>query len=357
MKEEQGFIDVLGIMSGTSLDGLDIAYCRFEENNGLFSGNILYAETIFYPEEWKLKLSHAHQLSALDFLYLHNDFGSYIGKEINRFLKKYDVKPLCISSHGHTVFHNPSHGLTCQIGNGAVIAAETGFNVVCDFRTSDVALGGEGAPLVPFGDIQLFAQYDAALNLGGFSNITILNAEKPTAFDICPVNIILNTFAKKEGFEYDHNGRMASEGNIIKNLLDTLESLEIYSSSSQKSLSREWVDSTIMPLINTTAYTTMDILRTITEHISLRIANILNSYALKNCLVTGGGVYNTFLIERIQSQTQTELIIPDDHLVQFKEALIFAFLGLKRLNNEVNVLSDITHARKSSSSGIIWKGC
>lgn len=348
--------DIIGIMSGTSLDGLDIAFCRFEKEDMRYSGKILYAETIIYPAEWKLKLSHAHKLNAYDCMFLHNEFGKYIGTEVQRFVKKYQVTAMCISSHGHTVFHNPQKGLTFQIGNGALIAALTGTDVVCDFRSADVALGGEGAPLVPFGDMHLFGEYDAALNLGGFSNVTIIQPEKPEAFDICPVNILFNQIAQRENVEFDHNGRMASKGTVIENLLAKLETLELYSGTGRPSLSREWFERSVLPLICFSAYSVNDIMRTAAEHISRRISSVLNSYNLKNCLVTGGGAYNSFLIERIRQQTQTELIIPDDRLVQFKEAFIFAFLGLKRIQNEINILSDITHASKDSSSGIVWKG-
>ncbi len=348
--------DITGVMSGTSLDGLDIAFCRFTKSDLTFTGTILYAETIRYSAEWKLRLSHAHKLNGYDLLCLHNEFGNFIGKEVIKFEKKYSIYAEIISSHGHTVFHNPAKGLTLQIGNGAVIAAETGRDVVCDFRTADVALGGEGAPLVPFGDIQLFSDYDATLNLGGFSNITLIQPEEPAAFDICPVNIVLNMLAQREGAEFDHNGRMASGGKLIPVLLTKLEKLDVYSSPVKHSLSREWVENSVFPLFNFRGYSVADILRTVTEHISLRISEVLNYNEIQRCLVTGGGVYNSFLVDRIRQQSKTSLDIPDDQLVQFKEALIFAFLGLKRMLHEINVLSSVTHASKDSCSGIIWKG-
>jgi anhydro-N-acetylmuramic acid kinase len=208
----------------------------------------------------------------------------------------------------------------------------------------------------PLGDLYLFSEYDAALNLGGFSNITLINSSPLRAFDICPVNIVLNDFARREGVEFDRSGQMSSEGIIHEKLLADLEEIQHYQLTLPPSLSREWVEKHMIPLFERFSISAKDFLRTYTEHIAMRIASVLETSGCRNCLVTGGGAFNSFLMSRVGVHTSTELIIPSDMIVQYKEALIFAFLGLKRFRGEVNVLSSITGAKRDSSSGVIWKG-
>ncbi len=355
MMQDASIHDVVGVMSGTSLDGLDIALCRFFHCEESYNYNIEHAATIPYDESWKKKLGTAHLLGVRELILLHNEFGTYIGKEIKKILQTHQFHPECIASHGHTVLHEPLQGLTLQIGSGAHIMAETGIDTVCDFRTLDISLGGQGAPLVPFGDIHLFEAYDAALNIGGFSNITIMKPEMdPVAFDICPVNFVLNTLAKRKGVDFDNGGQLASSGNLLHKLLEKFEKIELYHSLTRVSLGREWVEDNIIPLLDSEIDAT-NLLRTYTEHAVLRIADVLNSYQLKNCLITGGGAYNLFLISRLHDLCETRLVIPDDLTVQFKEALIFAFLGLKRMNHDINVLSSVTRSQKDTVSGTLWK--
>jgi anhydro-N-acetylmuramic acid kinase len=348
-------IVVVGVMSGTSLDGLDLAFCSFSNEN-ISECNILHAVTIAYSSEMKNSLSNAHLLNAREFSLLHNHFGSFIGQQIALFSEKFHCTPDLVASHGHTVMHEPHNNLTVQIGNGAFIAKECSITTVCDFRAQDVALGGQGAPLVPFGDLHLFNSYDAALNLGGFSNITLMNSSNVVAFDICPVNIVLNQLAQKAGFEYDTDGQLAAGGQIIYDFLSVLESAEHYKQSSPPSLSREWVEKHVNPhLEDFSEWSINDLIRTFVEHVALRIANVLNSSACNDCFLTGGGAFNSFLVERIKANTSTRIIIPEKKLVEFKEALVFAFLGLMRYRKEVNVLSSITGATKDSISGVIWE--
>lgn len=355
MKESRIY-DVTGVMSGTSLDGLDVALCRFFVNGNEITFKILHAETIAYDEYWKSGLSTAHSLNAIDFCLLDNEYGRFIGSEVRKIIQSHQFNPVCVSSHGHTVMHEPSKRLTVQIGNGACIAAESGLDTVCDFRALDVAMGGQGAPLVPFGDLNLFSEYESALNLGGFSNITIMKpGMQPLAFDICPVNFVLNELAKQRDMEFDRGGEMASRGKLMKTLLEKFEHIDHYNNETPVSLSREWVEQHIFPLLELSDGSTEDLLRTYTEHAALRIGNVLNTYNIQNCLITGGGVYNAFLINRLRNLCVTKLIIPDDLIVQYKEALVFAFLGLKRLIREVNVLSCVTRATHDTISGTLWK--
>lgn len=345
--------DIIGIMSGTSLDGLDIALCRFYTDSGKHH-NILAAKTISYSDQWKVQLSEAHSLGAVDFMLLHNAFGNYIGQMINAFITDTSSKPDFISSHGHTVMHEPSKHLTVQIGNGAYIAATTGIDTICDFRTLDVAQGGEGAPLVPAGDQLLFNEYDATLNLGGFSNITILNKTPISGFDICPVNILLNTFSRMKGFPYDENGKIAASGQIHHPLLEMLESHPVYQHQKHPSLSREFTDQ-LIPLILQFGIAPEDILATVTKHIVLRIHSVIKTHNIHSCLVTGGGAYNCFLIDQLKQLSSICWTIPDSMIIEYKEAFIFAFLGLLRIKGHANVLTSVTHGKHNISSGIIWK--
>lgn len=351
-----GKYDVIGVMSGTSLDGLDIAWCRFYFREQSIEYEILQSTTIRYDAEWIERLTKAHLLSAKDFLLLHQDFGTFIGKHVRQIMDLYSVSPFCVASHGHTIFHEPSEQFTFQIGHGAFIAAQTGVDVITDFRVLDVAMGGQGAPLVSYGDILLFHEYEATLNLGGFANITILDKKHPRAFDICPVNFVLNHFSRKAGMEYDNNGMLASTGKIHVDLLEILEKNEFYRIPGSHSLSREWVEKHVFSAFSFDNVTMADILRTLNEHIARRITDVFHTFHITRCLVTGGGVYNTFLINRIEQLSSCRLIIPNQTIIEYKEALIFALLGLLRKLERYNILGALTGSYRNISSGVLWKG-
>ncbi len=337
-------------MSGTSLDGLDIADCTFTLNEGKWAYKINHAQTFKYPTEVKNALISCRNFNSLDFLSFHNSYGCYIGKKINAFAKSNKSEFNLIASHGHTVFHMPERRLTYQIGNGAYIASETGITTISDFRTFDVALGGQGAPLVPIGDELLFHNYQYCLNLGGFSNVSYREKNIRKAFDICPVNIVINHYTQMLGKEFDKNGNIAKKGKINEVLLSELNQLEFYRKKNPKSLGKEWLDEIFIPLINQYEISIADKMRTIYEHISIQIANVLKG---GNTLVTGGGAYNSFLIKLIQEKATSEIIIPDKKTIEFKEALIFAFLGVLRYRNEINCLSSVTGAKRNNIGGVI----
>ena len=346
---------VIGIMSGTSLDGLDIAFCKFKLEKGNWSYKINSTKTVKYTADLKKLLSRKTKVGSLKLVSADKQFGNFIANEVNKFIRKNKQKPDFISSHGHTIFHQPEKGLTFQIGSGRVIVDKTGLPVVCDFRTLDVALGGQGAPLVPIGDKLLFSEYDACLNLGGFANISFEKNNKRIAFDICPANIVLNHFAKKLGKEYDKNGMLALKGKLNTELLKTLNSLEFYSRKPPKSLGKEWVNQFFNPILNGNP---KNILRTVCEHISTQVSETINTYLnnkKKKVLVTGGGAYNNFLIELIKEKSNAQIMIPDKNTIEFKEALIFAFLGVLRLRGEINTLRSVTGASKDSSGGVIYQ--
>ncbi len=341
----------IGLMSGTSLDGLDICFARFEKQSS-WNFEIIKAETLAYPAAWEEKLRDSIHLPAEQLLELHADYGFYLGQSVKDFIKKHQLQDIdLIASHGHTVFHQPQKKFTLQIGDGRAIKLETNLPVVYDFRSQDVLMGGNGAPLVPIGDELLFSQYDACLNLGGFSNISLKVNTQRIAFDIAPVNIVLNVLAKMMGKNFDQNGDLARTGNINTELLAQLNALPFYQQPYPKSLGVEWCNEHIFPLLENIEVP--DALATFTEHIAVQIANVFNNHQLKDVLFTGGGTYNRYLTEKIQSKTDAQTVIPGRQIIEYKEAMIFAFMGLLRINNEINVLSSATGSLYDHSSGVI----
>ena len=338
-------------MSGTSLDGLDICYAKFQ-NIATWEFEILKTETIPYSIEWKNRLQNAILLSAEDLLALDKEYGFYLGEKTQEFISKNNITDLdFIASHGHTVFHQPQRKFTLQIGDGRAIKLTTKKPVIYDFRSQDVLMGGNGAPLVPIGDELLFSQYDACLNLGGFSNISLQKNHQRIAFDISPVNVVLNYFAEKLGKNYDENGDFARNGAINFKILEQLNALTFYQKPAPKSLGVEFVNSEVLPLLKDEI--PENIIATFTEHIAEQITKVFNDNQLKTVLVTGGGTFNTYLLEKIREKSQTELIVPDENIINFKEALIFAFMGVLRLRNEINVLCSATGSSENHCSGIL----
>jgi len=347
--------NIIGLMSGTSLDGLDIAYCAFNFKRGVWTYKIEKAQTISYNANWKNKLGNAHKVNAEKLCALDAEFGSFIGKQVLAFCRKNKIKHIdLISSHGHTVFHQPEKGFTLQIGSGAAIAAISGIKTICDFRSGDVALGGQGAPLVPIGDQLLFSEYQACLNLGGIANISFKVNRKRIAFDICPANMVLNCLSLVKGLPYDKGGKLAAKGEVHWNLFKKLNSIPYYKDYKSKSLGRESIEKDFITRINQEQITNNDRLATAAEHTAFQIARVLNHFKLKNVLLTGGGVYNTDLISRITAYSNCKLIIPDDNTIKFKEALIFAFLGVLRERGEVNCLKAVTGANRDSCGGAVY---
>jgi len=348
----QNNYSVIGIMSGTSLDGVDIAYCDFWFD-GKWNFKINCAKTYEYTNEWYNKLKNANNLNTVDFLLLHKEYGSFIGNLVNVFIKEHSINKVdLISSHGHTIFHQPEYKLNFQLGDGSFIAAQTLITTVSDFRTLDIALGGQGAPLVPIGDELLFSNYDYCLNIGGISNISFKYNNKRIAFDICPSNIVLNYLANKISLKYDEYGNIARKGKINEELLLQLNELEYYYLPYPKSLGREWIEKYFIPIIDNKNIPLHDKLATCVEHIAIQISK--NIFTNGKILITGGGAHNKYLIERISNLLKNELVIPDDNIVNYKEALIFAFLGLLRWNREVNVLKSVTGATHNTISGNVY---
>lgn len=351
-------LTIIGLMSGTSLDGLDVCCVQFNHSEKKYTYQILATETYNYNKEWREKLEECFDYRVIDprFEKIDKEYGQYIGDLVNRFVEKYDLvgRVDLIASHGQTIFHEPEKGITVQVGNGVEIARITGINVINDFRIKDVQMGGQGAPLVPIGDEHLFGHYEACLNLGGIANISFRHEGKRVAYDICPANIPLNYEMQRSlNLDFDRNGEMASTGKILEDLLLTLNALPYYRKPFPKSLGMEWIiDHIFDKLIHFDLKDTPHVLRTLIEHETEMIAAELNKYNLKNCLVTGGGAYNQFLIDRLQAKTDCEIVIPERQLIEFKEALIFAFLAYLNVNEQVNTLSSVTGATSDSIGGI-----
>ena len=346
--------NVIGVMSGTSLDGVDLAYIKFN-NSGRWTFEIFQSETVSYSEEWLTKLKNAIHFNPSELEELNVSYTKLLASIISEFISKNHLAEIdAVCSHGHTILHQPQNGFTLQIGNLPLIQDLVNQTIVCDFRVQDVQLGGQGAPLVPIGDELLFSEYDYCLNLGGFSNVSFNENGNRIAFDISPVNTVLNFYASELGFPYDDAGNLAKSGNVNQDLLKQLNDLEFYALPYPKSLGMEFVNAKIFPLINSFSIDEKDKLRTFVEHTAIQIANICSKPNAK-LFITGGGAYNRFLIERLRNYLPTtEVIIPDDKTIQFKEALIFGFLGVLRLRNEINVLSSVTGASKNHSSGVVF---
>ena len=340
-------------MSGTSLDGIDMTYVNFQKHK-FWEYKILFAKTFKYDDLWKNKLECSQDLNGNKLKILNEEYTKFLAYKINKFIEENSIKEIdFIGSHGHTIFHKPSAGYTFQIGNIQNLANYVGKTIICDFRIGDVMLGGQGAPLVPIGDLLLFKNHDTCLNLGGFANISIKKNNKIIAYDICAVNTVFNFLSKKIKLEFDNEGSNARKGKFIKDLYDKLENLKYYSLNPPKSLGIEWVKSKIFPLLeHFSSFSVYDLMHTYLVHISKEIAKNLNQS--NSVLITGGGAYNSFLIEQIRKYTNAELILPERLLIEYKEAIIFGFLGVLKFRNEINCLRSVTGSKKDHSSGKIF---
>jgi len=340
----------IGLMSGTSLDGVDLVYIKFNRDEQ-WNFEVINSKTYPYEDSVTKLLTHISKKSLDDIKKIDVEYTKKLSKIIREFIDEFSINKIdFISSHGHTAIHDPSNSFTYQIGNLPILSKETNCNVICDFRVQDIELGGQGAPLVPVGEKYLFHKYDSFINLGGFANISNHVGESLIAYDICPVNIVLNNLSKKIGKDYDNKGSIASSGKLILELYEKLEKLEYFKSSPPKSLGIEWVNANVFPLINKYSdYPIEDLLNTLSNHIANQISNNLNG--IDKVLVTGGGTYNDYLIDIIRSRTDSEIIIPSKNIIEFKEALIFAFLGVLRYLNINNCYSSVTGASKDHCSG------
>ncbi|MDR3680671.1 MAG: anhydro-N-acetylmuramic acid kinase [Flavipsychrobacter sp.] len=355
---------VIGLMSGSSMDGLDIVYTQLEEVRGAWTFEIIHADCIPYTEEWVNSLEYIATKSVPEFLRLDTAYGRYLGEQVKRFIDKYDIehKVHFIASHGHTIMHEPKQQTTCQIGNGAMIAAIIGLPVIDNLRVLDVALGGQGAPIVPIGDKLLFGNYEYCLNIGGICNITIQSQGKLLAFDVCPANQVLNRLAKNEGKDMDEDGAIAAEGNILLDVLTELNDRQYYKQTGPKSLGNEEARELVFPILLESGHSNADMLRTMVEHIADQVAAVVKlqpAHEDAHMLVTGGGAFNKFLMEQLHKALlplNVTVTIPDESIIKYKEGLVMALIGALRWREENTVLSHVTGAAKDSVGGTIWMG-
>ena len=368
--------NVIGLMSGSSLDGLDICFVEFSETAGKWDYEIKCAACIEYDNEWTQELKNAIHLSAQEYQLLHTDYGKYLGETVNEFIDKFQLqhKVSLIASHGHTTFHFPEKRMTHQLGDGAAIAAQTQLPVVSDLRSMDIAFGGQGAPIVPLGEKLLFSGYHYFLNIGGIANISFNSkqtnnddshsvSDEIIAFDICAANRVLNMLAAEKNKQFDEDGKMASTGKINEPLLKKLNSLSYFSLPHPKSLANSFGTDIVFPLIKSFNLSTEDSLCTYVEHMAIQIKNSLQSQFsntdIQQLMITGGGAFNKFLINRISKQLQQinfEIYIPEEDVVIYKEALIMALLGILRWREQYTVLSSVTGALRNSIGGALWLG-
>lgn len=355
---------VIGIMSGSSLDGIDIVFTELQEQGGIWQYEIQHAACIDYDKLWYQKLQQAITFSAKDYLLLHTEYGEFIGQKINEFIDEKNLQHLVnlISSHGHTTFHIPEKRMTHQLGDGAAIAAKTKLPVVSDLRSIDIAFGGQGAPIVPLGEKLLFNQYNYFLNIGGIANVSIHQLNEIIAFDVCAANRVLNMLAEKIDLAYDNEGMVSSRGMLNEDLLEKLNALEYYKLPAPKSLANSFGTDIVYPLLTSFNMNVEDTLRTYVEHICIQIKNSLRAFKkdkVQHLFITGGGAFNTFLIKRLQENLEEinfEIVIPAADVVKYKEALIMALLGTLRWREQYTVLSSVTGARRDSIGGALWLG-
>ena len=351
---EKKSMQSIGLMSGTSVDGLDVCCATFTLEEQGWSYRTDCAKGYPYPPELKETLLNGVQnMQAREFVQFHSAYGAFLGERVKEFMAEFGVRPDIIASHGSTVFHEPGKKLMFQIGDGAAIAAVTGVPTVSDFRRLDIMLGGQGAPLVPVGDDLLFGQYDYCLNIGGFSNISFREGGRRTAYDISPVNYVINRLCRPLGLEMDRDGEIARRGKADPALLERLNALDYYSRPAPKSLGREWVEAQVFPLLRSSALPVEDVLRTWYEHCAFQLSRA--AVPGKRILVTGGGAWNVFLLECMEKASGCKLVVPDAVTVEFKEALIFAFLGVLYMMDIPSCLRSVTGASRSNIGGMLFK--
>lgn len=355
MNKQKDTYSVLGLMSGTSLDGLDLCACRFTYDKQ-WKFEIVETETIPYSQDWQNKFLEAENCSGRKLTQIHCEYGRYLGKQAADFIQSNDLSIDLIAAHGHTIFHQPESGYTLQIGHGGYLSSETKLPAVVDFRSQDIALGGQGAPLVPFGEKELFPNHSCFLNLGGIANLSLHTNQDCIAFDVSAANMVLNYITKKHfNQSYDNEGRLAARGKTNFDLFNQLNKIKYFDQTAPKSLGKEDVFDWIIPLIDQASLSAEDKLNTFVAHLCLQIEKALKMHGALTAdeiLVSGGGAFNTYFIQELQKKVKVRL--PEKSIIEYKEALIFAFLGLNRFLEKPNVLNSVTGARKPVSAGSIF---
>ncbi|MDG1573264.1 anhydro-N-acetylmuramic acid kinase [Robiginitalea sp. M366] len=350
---------ILGMMSGTSLDGLDLALVRLQQQGDAWQYAFQATHFIPYDQARQQRLEAAIKLPAPELLAFHAEYGKWLGACARQFLEENKLHADAIASHGHTIHHRPEQGFTFQLGCPRHLALEAGVRTIGDFRSLDVALGGQGAPLVPIGDRLLFGDYSACLNLGGIGNISFEKGGRRLAFDTGVANMLLNPLSQRAGKTYDAGGEIARIGKLVPEVLEAWDRLEYYRLPFPKSTGYEDFKATVWPVVQNRKEPAADLLHTAVRHIAGQIGQqlrpLLGSSGAR-LLVTGGGALNTYLVECIGRELPgVEVVVPEAQLIAFKEALVFALLGALRMEGQVNVLASVTGARRDSCSGELFE--
>ncbi len=341
-------------MSGSSLDGLDIAYCQFDFTDK-WTYTLLKSKTASLGNR-ESQLKNATQLNEQELEQLSIDFAKYLAKEVQIFIQENQITEIdAVVSHGHTIYHYPEKGVTCQIGDGQTLANLLELKVINNLRQKDMDVGGQGAPIVPIGDLHLFADFPICLNIGGIANLSIQLQNGIIAFDVCTANQVLNHYANKLGLDYDDKGNIARKGKINTTLLNQLNNLDFYKNENPKSLDNSFRNQLIQ-IIDFEEQNIENVLATYTEHIAFQIQQSVEKVNIVEAkmLITGGGAFNTFLVERIQANLKARIVIPSKDIINYKEAVVMAFIGVLKLRNEVNVLASVTGAQEDTVCGDVF---
>ncbi len=345
--------EVIGLMSGSSLDGLDICFVEFQEQNTQWSFEIKAAKCYPYQQELQGDLRKIGEGSAFQLAEMHTKLSKIKAEYVQQFFEEFPISKnaTLIVSHGQTIFHQPEKSFTTQIGCGATLSALTNKTVVCDLRTYDIALGGQGAPLVPFGEKYLFHEYQSFLNIGGICNISTHDKDKIEAYDVCPGNTLLNLLSAQVGQNYDEDGKLARSGQVNEDLFKQLSLINYYQKAFPKSLGTEHILKDWCEIIQNNNLSTADAMATVVEHIAFELGKVLKNSSV---MVTGGGALNSYLIERIAAHTNSKIFLPSQEMIEFKEALIIAFVGLNRYLGRNNFYSSVTGAQRDNMGGAIY---
>jgi anhydro-N-acetylmuramic acid kinase len=355
--------NILGLMSGSSLDGVDLVIVEFKsEEDKVIDWKLLATHHDAFDGPWKKRLESAPRLNSMELSRLHTDVGILFGEMCSRLIEATGIQPDYIASHGHTVFHAPEDGFSVQIGSPSHIAARSGVPVISDFRSNDIAHGGQGAPLAPVVEKYLFTGYGFYLNLGGIANLSAHTGEKIKAWDICPCNQLLNYLAAKKGLSYDNKGEFARQGSISPTLMEKLTGLISLPLNKPFSLDNTFISNSFVPILQASDLIIEDKLRTIVDYISecikIQIAHSIQDANLNpTLLLTGGGAHNLFLVEEIRNKLKPIIVdmhIPDDDIIDFKEAVLMALCGLLRVVETPNALASVTGAYEDTINGGIY---
>jgi anhydro-N-acetylmuramic acid kinase len=349
---------ILGAMSGSSLDGLDLAICSFTDQS-IFT--IHNSTTIELPLDLRTKLKNFSTLNAFQIADLDAYFALFSAHSIRDFTNNWIGGISLVVSHGHTLYHNPANAVSWQIGNGGIIAAVTGIDTLCDLRVQDVALGGQGAPLAALVDLNLFKDYTGLLNLGGIANITINQSNTVYSWDISPCNQVFNHLAQKEGKEFDKGGSIARSGKILMELIHKWQENTYFSQMPPKSMDNTWVKENYIKEIDKIDQPVKILMASFAEFVAIQLSKDLKSLDLNpgKILVTGGGAFNAHFISRLKvhlSPLNWVVEVAEESLINYKEAMLMAYMGHRYINKKTNTISTATGAEKDLISGALYLG-